>query len=334
MDEALFISALLAAGIRLATPIALAALGETLAQRSGVINVGLEGIMLVGAFVAVVLALQTGSPWIGLAGAIVCGAAMGAVHAYFSVILKVEQIVAGIALLFLGLGLSGYGYRLTIGASGTPAAVTGFRPLDLLGWADLPVVGPILFGQHALVYMTVISAAVMAWMLRSTRLGVVIKAVGEYPVAAAAAGVNVDRIRFACVMVGGAFAGRGRCVPFNRASVGIRGRDDGRSWLPRDRLRRLRALESVACDRRCVRLRNRRRLADPYPVARADGALSVLRHSTLCRGDCGPCVRLPQKRHALRTRNAVHASKIGTGWKPIYVVARAPRVHLDAQRTL
>ncbi|QDZ01298.1 ABC transporter permease [Nitratireductor mangrovi] len=207
MDEAVFVSALLAAGIRLAAPIALAALGETLAQRSGVINVGLEGIMLVGAFVAVLMAVQTQSPWIGLAGAIFCGAAMGALHAYFSVILKVEQIVTGIALLFLGMGLSGYGYRLTIGMSGSPVAVPGFRPLDLFGLSDLPVVGAVLFGQHALVYLTLVAAALMAWMFRATRLGIMIKAAGEYPVAAAAAGIDVDRIRLACVTVGGAFAG-------------------------------------------------------------------------------------------------------------------------------
>jgi len=209
MDEAVFLGSLLAAGIRLATPIALAALGETLAQRSGVINVGLEGIMLVGAFVAVLVAVQTGSPWIGLAGAIAAGAMMGALHAYFSVVLKVEQIVTGIALLFLGMGLSGYGYRLTFGLSGTPVAVPGFRPLEFFGLSQIPIVGPILFGQHALVYLTVIAAVAMTWMFRATRLGVVVKAVGEYPIAAAAAGVNVARVRFGCVAVGGAFAGAG-----------------------------------------------------------------------------------------------------------------------------
>lgn len=209
MDEAIFIAAVLGAGIRLAAPIMLAALGETLSQRSGVINVGIEGIMLVGAFVAVFASVQAGSPWIGLVAAIVAGAMMGAFHAYFVVILRAEQIVTGIALLFLGIGMSGYGYRLTFGTSGTATAVPGFRPVDVLGLADLPVVGPMLFGQHAMIYLTFAAALLMAWMFASTRLGVIIKAVGEYPAAVAAAGIRVDRVRFLCVSVGGAFAGAG-----------------------------------------------------------------------------------------------------------------------------
>lgn len=209
MDEALFISALLAAGIRLAAPIALAALGETLSQRAGVINVGVEGIMLVGAFVAVWFAVLSGSPWIGLVVAMIAGMAMAMIHAYFTVVLKVEQIVAGIALLFLGLGVSGYGFRLTIGSTGAVVAVPGFDPLDIFGLAKVPVVGPVLFGQHALVYLLVALAFGMAWMLRATRLGVIIKAVGDYPVAAAAAGTNVDRVRFLCVVAGGGFAAAG-----------------------------------------------------------------------------------------------------------------------------
>jgi simple sugar transport system permease protein len=85
--------------------------------------------------------------------------------------------------------------------------VPGFRELNLFGLADLPVAGPILFGQHALVYLTVLSAVVLAYMFRATRLGVIIKAVGEYPVAADAAGIDVDRVRFLCVMAAGGFAG-------------------------------------------------------------------------------------------------------------------------------
>lgn len=209
MDEAVFMAAVLGAGIRLAAPIMLAALGEALSQRSGVINVGIEGIMLVGAFVAVFASVQTGSPWAGLVAAVVAGALMGALHAYFAVVLRAEQIVTGIALLFLGIGLSGYGFRLAFGTSGAAAAVPGFRPVDVLGLADLPVLGPVLFGQHALIYLTFASALLMAWMFARTRLGVIIKAVGEYPAAAAAAGIGVNRVRFLCVSVGGAFAGAG-----------------------------------------------------------------------------------------------------------------------------
>jgi general nucleoside transport system permease protein len=208
IDLALLIG-MLAAGVRLATPIALAALGETLAQRSGVINVGIEGIMLVGAFLAVLFAVITGSPWGGLAAAIVGGAALGGVHALLAVRLKIDQIVAGIALIFLGLGISGYGYRLTLGRSGAMAAVPGFEPADIPGLTDLPVIGPLLFGQHILVYVTIMLAILLAWMFRATRLGLVIKAVGENPAAADALGTKVPRVRALCVIAGGAFAGAG-----------------------------------------------------------------------------------------------------------------------------
>lgn len=209
MDEVLLLTGLLAAGIRLATPIALAAIGETLAQRSGVINVGIEGIMLVGAFVAVLLTVHSGNPGVGLLAAILAGALIGALHAYFTVRLKVEQIVSGIALLFLGLGLSGYGFRLTLAQGGEAVKVPGFTELNLFGLAGLPVIGPILFGQHALVYLTVLSAIGLAWVLARTRLGILIKAAGDYPAAVDAAGASVDRIRFVCVTVGGMFAGAG-----------------------------------------------------------------------------------------------------------------------------
>lgn len=209
MDEVFLMGALIAAGIRLAVPIAFAAIGEVLSQRAGVINVGIEGIMLVGAFVAVWVSVLSGNPWFGLAAAIVAGMAMAAIHAYFTVILKVEQIVAGIALLFLGMGLSGYGFRLTIGASGTAVPVPGFEPMSFFGLSQLPVIGPILFGHQALVYLLLVSALAIFWMLRATRMGIVIRAAGEYPNAVAAAGMNVDRVRFLCVVAGGGFAAIG-----------------------------------------------------------------------------------------------------------------------------
>lgn len=207
MDELVFVSALLAAGIRLATPIALAAIGETLSQRAGVINVGIEGIMLVGAFFAVLVTVLTGDPWAGLLAAILAGAFFGAVHGFFTVRLKVEQIVSGIALLFVGLGVSGYGFRLTLAQAGTAVQVPGFREIDLFSLSAVPFVGPLLFGHFALVYIAVAAALVMHWMLKATRLGLLVRACGDHPEAAEAAGGHVDRIRFACVTVSGAFAG-------------------------------------------------------------------------------------------------------------------------------
>jgi simple sugar transport system permease protein len=180
-----------------------------LAQRSGVINVGLEGVMLVGAFLAVLFAVLTGSPWGGLAMAIVGGLAMGGVHALIAVKLRIDQIVTGIALIFLGIGISSYGYRLTLGKSGVAANVPGFDPVAIPGLTDLPLIGPLLFGQHILVYATVGIAFLLAWLLKATRLGLIIRAAGESPEAVDAMGVDVTLTRVLCATVGGGLAGAG-----------------------------------------------------------------------------------------------------------------------------
>lgn len=207
MDMVLILG-LVASGIRFAMPILFAALGETVAQRAGVLNVGLEGIMLVGAFLAVLFAVQTGSPWGGLAAAMAGGMAMGLLHGLFAVKLKVDQIVSGIALILLGLGLSGFGYRLAFG-QGTPAQVPGFQRLDFGPLGDLPVLGRVIFGHHALVYVGVALTVALAWMLARTGLGLTLRAVGENPKAADAAGIGVDRVRMAACAFGGAMAGAG-----------------------------------------------------------------------------------------------------------------------------
>jgi ABC-type uncharacterized transport system permease subunit len=207
MDMVMIVG-LLASGIRFAMPILFAALGETVAQRSGVLNVGLEGIMLVGAFLAVLFAIKTGTPWGGLAAALAGGMAMGLLHGVFAVKLKVDQIVSGIALILLGLGLSGFGYRLAFGQGGT-GQVPGFQRLDLGVLSEIPVLGRLLFNHHALVYIGVALAVLLAWTLARTGLGLTLRAVGESPKAADAAGIPVDRVRMAACAFGGAMAGAG-----------------------------------------------------------------------------------------------------------------------------
>ncbi|MCZ6863451.1 MAG: ABC transporter permease [Alphaproteobacteria bacterium] len=206
MDE-VFLIGLLAGAFRFATPIALAALGETIAQRSGVLNVGIEGIMLVGAFFAVLGSVWTGTPYGGLACAIASGIAMAGLHAFLSITLKVDQIVSGIALIVLGLGFSGFFYRLTIGAQSRAPAVPTFDKVNL-GWiSELPIIGPVLFQHHLLVYAPVVIALLLWWWLYRTGPGLQVRATGENPAAAEAAGVSVERVRYGCVLFGGAMAG-------------------------------------------------------------------------------------------------------------------------------
>jgi simple sugar transport system permease protein len=207
MAEELIVG-ILAAALRLATPILFASVGETVAQRSGVINVGLEGIMLMGAFTAVAGAVWTGSPWLGLVLAIIVGVAMAAIHAFVCLRLLADQIVAGIALATFGLGLSGFSYRLTIG-SHAAVPIPSFSAVDFGPLSTIPVIGPVFFQSQALVYIAFASALAVAWFISRTGWGLAIRAVGEYPMAAHAAGINVTATRTACVLFGGAMAAMG-----------------------------------------------------------------------------------------------------------------------------
>ncbi len=207
MDEIFFVG-LIAAAFRLGTPILFAALGEAVSQRSGVLNVGIEGIMLVGAFAGVWGAFVTGSPWLGLLIAMAAGLAMGALHALLCIYLRLDQIVAGIGLTVLGLGLSGFGNRTAFPA-GQATRIPGFERLDFGALSRLDFVGPAFFQQHALVYIAVALAFVTWWFVTRTGWGLGIRAVGESPVAANASGIDVLRTRLACVLWGGAMAGAG-----------------------------------------------------------------------------------------------------------------------------
>jgi simple sugar transport system permease protein len=208
MDTVFFVG-LVTAGLRLATPMIYAALGETLAQRSGVLNIGIEGVMVMGAFTAAVGAVWTGSPWVGLAFAILVGGALGAGHAFFCITLRVDQIVAGVGMIVLCLGLSGFAFRLTLGAERMPPPVPTFSRLEFGGLSQVEIVGPILFNHHLLVYLGIAAAFVLAWLVQRTTWGLEVRAIGEAPEAADSVGVPVNRLRYLAIIAGGAFAGVG-----------------------------------------------------------------------------------------------------------------------------
>ena len=205
--ELALLTGLLAAGLRLSMSIGIAALGEAVAQRSGTINVGIEGIMLVGAFLAAYGALTTGSPWGGLALAVLGGMVLAGIQAWFTIVLRTDQIVTGIAFVILGLGLSGFLFRISMG--GAPSSLPAFRPLDLGPLTALPLVGPVLFGQNILFYLALVAAFGIWFVMKRTRLGLAIRACGENPAAADAAGIRVNRVRAGCTVFGGAMAALG-----------------------------------------------------------------------------------------------------------------------------
>lgn len=207
MDQIFFVG-LIAAAFRLGTPILFAALGEAVAQRSGVLNVGIEGIMLVGAFVGVYAAFVTGSPWLGFLLAMLAGVVLAALHALLCIYMRLDQIVAGIGLTVLGLGLSGFGNRMAF-ATGQATRIPGFERLDFGALSRIDFIGPAFFQHHALVYLALALAVATWWFVTRTGWGLAIRAVGESPVAANASGIGVLRTRTACVLWGGAMAGAG-----------------------------------------------------------------------------------------------------------------------------
>lgn len=191
-------------GIRLATPYIYAAIGETFAQRSGVVNLGVDGIMLVGAYAAFYTALMTGNLWLGLLAGALVGLVMGLLMAFVSVTLQAEQGISGIGLYLFGLGLSSLLFKTTIG---TVKTIVGFQPVPIPFLSDIPVLGEIFFQHSPLVYGAFLLVPLSWWVMERTTWGLKIKAVGQHPAAADSVGVGVNRVRYVCVTLGGVLAG-------------------------------------------------------------------------------------------------------------------------------
>ncbi len=230
MIVAMFIATLTAATLRVATPILLAAIGETFAERSGVLNLGIEGTMFLGAFVGFYLADLSGSLEVGLLAATLIGVLLGLLMAFLSVTLGVNQHVSGLGITLLAGGLALYAFRLNYGGSSTPPSIDPFGKLSLL--ANVPVLGTIL-DQYALTYIAFLLVVPLAWwLLYRTSLGLKIRAVGENPEAAAAAGINVFRVRYLALGIAGGLMGLGGAF-LSLAQLGAftHGIIAGRGWV-------------------------------------------------------------------------------------------------------
>ncbi len=194
----------LASGIRLATPYLYASIGETFGQRSGVLNLGVDGQMLLGAFAGFYVVFNTGNLALGVAAAILVGALMGLAMAFVSVTLQAEQGISGIGFYLFGLGLSDLLFQKTLG---TVETVSGFRPIHIPVLSDLPILGRVLFSQNLLVYIAYAMVPIAWFILNKTNFGLMIRSVGENPEAADSLGVSVSRVRYFTVTLGGAFSG-------------------------------------------------------------------------------------------------------------------------------
>jgi ABC-type uncharacterized transport system permease subunit len=195
---------ILTAGIRLATPYLYAALGETIGQRSGVLNLGVEGQMLMGAFAAFYVSITTGNLWLGLLAAVIVGALMGLAMAFVTINLQAVQGISGIGFYLFGLGMSTLLFQMTLG---TVETVSGFPPLHIPVLGDIPVIGEIFFNHNIMVYGAYALVPVAWFILNKTSIGLKIRAVGENPEAADSLGVSVATVRYITVTLGGILSG-------------------------------------------------------------------------------------------------------------------------------
>jgi general nucleoside transport system permease protein len=210
------------------TPLLLGTLGEIVAERAGVLNLGVEGMMSMGAVGGFMVAMNTGNPWLGLLAAIAAGAALSLLHAFASVTLKVSQVVSGLALAMLGVGMSGLLGKPYMGRP-LQAQLPGVR-IPLL--SDIPYLGPILFDADPLFYIAVALGLILWFLLSRTRWGVRVRSVGENPAAAAVQGVSVAGVRYLCTAIGGALAGMGGgylSLVYTRSWTD--GMNGGRGWI-------------------------------------------------------------------------------------------------------
>jgi simple sugar transport system permease protein len=191
------------------TPLVLAALGEILTERSGVMNLGIEGMMLMGAVFGIAGTLATGDPYIGVAAGTIAGAGLALIHAGLVISLRVSQIVSGLGLVIVGTGLSSFIGKLPASPLTDRASVEGFHRLLPKGVADLPGIGPIVLGHDPIVYASWLLVGACSFYLFRTRTGLAVRAVGEDPATADAAGVRVGLVRYVHTITGGALAGLG-----------------------------------------------------------------------------------------------------------------------------
>ena len=227
MNEASLIG-LLEATVSFGALLYLAALGEMITEKAGILNLGVEGMMAIGAVTGFVVALQTENPWVALVAAIGAGALAGLLHGLFTVVLGAEQVVSGLSLTILGIGLAAY---IGKGSVGRPAGAE-LVPVDWGPLTDIPWAGPVLFQQSPLVYMAVLAGLAAWFVLGRTRLGLAVRAAGESAPTADAAGHSVVGLRLGAVATGGALAGAsGAYLTLSITPQWVEGVIAGRGWI-------------------------------------------------------------------------------------------------------
>ncbi len=226
MDFAIFIKILIAA-VAAGTPFVYAALGELVTEKSGVLNLGVEGMMLVGAITGFIAMAKTGSLLLAVGCGMTAGMLMAAIFGVLTLTLMANQVASGLALTIFGIGLSAF-----LGLKYTSIALPGIPELPIPLLSDIPVLGKLFFSYDILVYGSLALLAIVSWFLYKTRAGLILRGVGEAPKSAHALGYNVVRIRYIAVLFGGAMAGLGGVyLSVAYTPVWVEGMVAGRGWV-------------------------------------------------------------------------------------------------------
>jgi simple sugar transport system permease protein len=221
------LATLVALTLAAGTPLVLAGIGELVTERSGVLNLGVEGMMLVGAVVAFIVAATTHSPWLGVAAGTLAAAGLALVFGVLTLTLMANQVAAGLALSLFGVGLSAY-----VGLGYVSVVVEGIKPVAIAGVSELPFVGKLLFAHSPFVYLSIALVALVQWFLFRTRAGLILRAIGESPDSAHAIGYPVIAIRYAALLFGGACSGlAGAYLAVDYTPLWTEGMTAGRGWI-------------------------------------------------------------------------------------------------------
>lgn len=226
------IESLLRSGLKLAAPLWLTATGETYAERAGLINIGLEGMMLAGAFAGMAVSYFTGNPWLGLLAGMLAGIALAALFGILTIYFYADQIITGAALNLVALGLTGFLFRSIFGVTGAALTVASFPLVDIPVLKKIPFFGAFLSGQPILLYLALGVIPLASFVLNRTALGLAIRACGEYPAAADTAGLNVFRLRLGCILFCGMLTGAaGAYLTLAHANTFVEGITAGRGFI-------------------------------------------------------------------------------------------------------
>jgi len=223
---------LFAAAVRMATPIASAALGGIFSERAGIINIGLEGMMLTGAFAGVAASFYSRNPWLGVLAAVLTGGFLGLLHAFLTVRFVVDQVVSGTGINIFALGFTAYMSQVIWKSRGASDIVPGLDAISIPGLSNIPVIGDIVGTHTPLVYLTFMIMVLSYVILFRTPIGLRIRAVGEHPAAADTAGINVYRTKYLCVVISGMLAGFGGAfLSLGHLNLFVLGMSGGRGFI-------------------------------------------------------------------------------------------------------